>query len=138
MSEMSPEEFARSKLSSEDRKTFDAMCRARDNELEAERYKDKSDPTEENNRQGDKKRAKDGAGGSYQQTLEGEQTGNALDELRGKPMNTYSIARKAASIAADEMHELRVAESEMRRYVGDMAFDSAFRAYRSGLEAVRR
>lgn len=107
MAEMSPEEFAKSRLSASDWKIFDSMCKARD-----------------------RKRARD----EEQSTLEGVEQRNALDEITwSRPMNAYQASRIAAKIATDEMHELREAERAVAPYVGGMTFDSAFSAYRAGL-----
>jgi hypothetical protein len=134
--EMSPEEWARSRLSSEDRKTFDAMCKARDarraRDSEATHEKYLSSISGEKNRQGD--RAKDDG----QSNLEGEGV-NALDEMLrvrgGAQMNAYEIARNVRARIVDEMRDLRQAERDVAQHCG-MAFDgdSAEEVYRSALE----
>jgi hypothetical protein len=138
MTEQTPEEFAKSRLSASDWKTFDDLCkardkkRARDAELEEQRYREKSDPVGENNVPGDRRRARD----VEQQTLEGGQRGNALDERRFNNMtSSYDIARSVRARIVDEMRDLRQAERDVAQHCG-MAFDgdSAEEVYRSALE----
>jgi hypothetical protein len=134
--EQTPEEFAKSKLSASDWKTFDDLCkardkkRARDAELEEHRYREKSDPVGENNVPGDRRRARD----VEQQTLEGGQRGNALDERRFNNMtSSYDIARSVRGRLVDERAELRRAAA---RYCPGRAIDgdTAEDVYASVLE----